>query len=116
MPGGDNSLLNNGLLILGVVALIWGGLWIIQRTRRDLMPAQPEKPEDLLRGFESALRRGEMSEEEYQRVRQSLERKRTGTPSPAPAPAADQPAAPPPVPAEVRDDGPSPAGESPQAP
>jgi hypothetical protein len=68
----DESFWFNGLLILAAVALVWIGMVVIQRTRRGVLEDRPERPEDRLAPFEAAYRRGQMSEEEFRRIQQSL--------------------------------------------
>jgi hypothetical protein len=59
------------LKILGGIALLWIG-YVVWRARRDVMESAPDRPEELLDAFEDAYHRGDMSREEYLRVRQTL--------------------------------------------
>ena len=67
------TLLNDAWRILGLIVLVVLGVLVIRAYRRSLIESRPERPEDLLGPLEEAYRRGQMSDEEYQRVRRSLE-------------------------------------------
>jgi hypothetical protein len=68
-----DSLASSALLILAGVALLWIGGTIIGRMRREATTtAVDARPTDPLAPFEAAYRRGQMSDEEYQRIREKL--------------------------------------------
>lgn len=68
----------NLLLVAGVVTLIVVGAAIIDYMRREARGLN-QKPDDLLTDIQKAYIRGEMSDEEYQRIEQSLRGKSTPT-------------------------------------
>ncbi len=70
---------NIGLAII-VVAMLVLGVWIYREYREVHDDAAPASPEELLAAFDEARSRGELDEEEYQRVRRQFDRSRPQPP------------------------------------
>jgi hypothetical protein len=73
MPDVLDSLWSNALLLLVGAALLWAGSVVIGRMRREATETLEERlTADPLSPFEDAYRRGQMSDEEFQRIRRKL--------------------------------------------
>lgn len=104
-----SSLLQNGLLLVGLVTLAIVGVVIIGRFRREATGVSLPSRAELLEDFRRAYEKGEISQEEYLRIQEKLSRR--GKKASAPWPdvpgakgAAQEPAPEPPE----RTEGPSP--------
>ena len=68
-----DMLWSNALLLLMGAVLLWIGSAVIGRMRREATAKIVDRGEaDPLSPFADAYRRGQMSDEEYQRIRQTL--------------------------------------------
>jgi hypothetical protein len=80
------------IALFGLIALAFQ---IVKRARGEVTGDVPDEPEDLLAALEGAYESGEMDSAEFERVKNSLERRGKGPPEPT-----DRPEAIPPRPAE----------------
>jgi hypothetical protein len=70
-------LRDNSLLVLATVVLIAVAIAVITRARRIVHDAEAKHEEDLLTDLQKAYIKGQMDDTEFQRIRQSLERKQS---------------------------------------
>ena len=82
------ALYNIGLVVL-LVALATGVVMAYRVWHEVHEEIEPATPEELLAAFEQARAEGELDEEEYKRVRQTIEKPASRAPSPKP-PRSDQ--------------------------
>ena len=67
----DPGVLWSIVLVLALVTALMVGAMVLQRARRDLL-GEEEAPEDVGGSLRDAFEAGELTEEEYLKVRESL--------------------------------------------